>query len=73
LELCLEKGLNFDLVLDSPARKVLSVKQFLAQKLITEVEHPPCSPDLAPYDFWLFFKISSVGITLGYGLDNRGS
>jgi histone-lysine N-methyltransferase SETMAR len=43
-----------------PAHKVLSVKQFLAQKSITEIEHPPCSPDLALNDFWLFPKIKSA-------------
>jgi hypothetical protein len=35
----------------SPAHKVLSVKQFLAQISITEMEHPPYSSDLAPADF----------------------
>jgi hypothetical protein len=39
---------------------VLSVKQFLAQKSITEMEHPPYFPDLAPKDFWLFPEIKSV-------------
>jgi hypothetical protein len=38
------------------AQKVLSVKQFLAQKSITEMEHPPCSPDLALNDLWLHSK-----------------
>jgi hypothetical protein len=37
-----------------------SVKQLLAQKLITEMAHPPYSPDLAPNDFWLFPKIKSA-------------
>jgi len=32
---------------NAPANKALSVKQFLAQKSITEMEHPPFSPDLA--------------------------
>jgi histone-lysine N-methyltransferase SETMAR len=42
---------------DTPsANKALTVKQFLAQKSITEIEHPPCSPHLAPDDFWLFPK-----------------
>jgi transposase len=40
----------------APAHKALSVKQFLAQKSITEMEYPPCSPDLAPNDC-LFPKI----------------
>jgi hypothetical protein len=30
---------------------------FLAQKSITEVEHPTHSPHLVPYDFGLFPKI----------------
>jgi hypothetical protein len=36
---------------NAPAYKALSVKQFLAPKSITEMEHAPCSPDLAPNDF----------------------
>jgi len=40
--------------------KLCSVKQFLAQTLITEMEHPLYSPDLAPNDFWLFPKIKSA-------------
>jgi hypothetical protein len=43
-----------------PDDKALSVKQFLAQKSITGMEHPPYSPDLAPNDFWLFEKINSA-------------
>jgi hypothetical protein len=37
---------------NASAHKVLSVKQFLAQKSITEMEHSPYSPDFAPNDFW---------------------
>jgi hypothetical protein len=40
--------------------KALSIKQFLAQKLITKMEHPPYSPDIALNDFWLFPKIKSA-------------
>jgi hypothetical protein len=36
------------------------VKQFPAQKSITEMEHLPCLPDLAPNDVWLFPKIKSA-------------
>jgi hypothetical protein len=57
------KGLNFGPLIgwilhhvNAPAHKMLSLKQFLAQKSITEMEHPPCSPDLALYDFLLFKK-----------------
>jgi hypothetical protein len=42
---------------NAPAHKALSVKQFLTQILITEMEHPPHSSDLALNDFWLFPKI----------------
>ena len=36
------------------------MKQFLADKRITVLEHPPYSPDLAPCDFYLFPKIKSL-------------
>jgi len=45
---------------NAPAHNALSVKQFLANKNITVLEHPPYSPDLAPCDFCLFLKIKSV-------------
>jgi hypothetical protein len=44
---------------NAPVHKVLSIKQFLAQKLITELEHPSYSPDFALNDFWLFPKTKS--------------
>jgi len=43
-----------------PAHNTLSVKQFLANRNITLLEHPPYSPDLAPCDFCLFPEIKSV-------------
>jgi transposase len=36
------------------------VKQFLTNRNITVLEHPPYSPYLAPCDFYLFPKIKSV-------------
>jgi hypothetical protein len=36
------------------------VKQFLAQKSVTEMEHSPCSPDVVLNDFCLFPKIKSA-------------
>jgi histone-lysine N-methyltransferase SETMAR len=44
----------------APVHEALSVKQFLALKLIAEMEHPPSSPDLAPNDLWLFGDIKKV-------------
>jgi hypothetical protein len=43
-----------------PSHKVLPIKQFLAQILITEVEHQPHSPYLALNDFTLFPEIKSA-------------
>jgi hypothetical protein len=40
-----------------PSHKVLSVKQFLAQKSISEMKHLLCSSDLVPNDFWLLLNI----------------
>ena len=45
---------------NAPAHNALSIRQFLAEKQITTLEHPPYSPDLAPCDFWLFPKVKSV-------------
>jgi hypothetical protein len=39
---------------------MLSGIQFMTQESITEMDHPPCSPDLVPNDFWLFPKIKSA-------------
>jgi hypothetical protein len=36
------------------------VKQFLAEKQIAVLEHPPYLPDLAPCDFFIFPKAKSV-------------
>jgi transposase len=44
---------------NAPAHKAFSVKQFLVQKSITELEHPPSSPDLAP-NVWLSPIIKSI-------------
>jgi len=58
-----KKALTFAQWLDSPwqcSSSQCAVKQFLAQKSITEMEHPPYSPDLAPNDFWLLPKIKSA-------------
>jgi hypothetical protein len=53
MKLCIEKGLSFDPVIGLftmiMLQLILSVRQFMAQKLITEIEHPPCSPGLDSY------------------------
>jgi histone-lysine N-methyltransferase SETMAR len=36
------------------------VREFLASKQITLLEHPPYSPDLAPNDTFLFPKIKEI-------------
>jgi len=60
LTLCIEKGLNlgqvigFSTMTNAPAHKTISVKEFLAQKLITEKEYPSYSPDMDPNNFKLF-------------------
>jgi histone-lysine N-methyltransferase SETMAR len=45
---------------NAPAHKFLSVKKFLTKNSMTELLHPPYSPDLAPYDFFLFARIKQV-------------
>jgi transposase len=36
------------------------VREFLASKQVTVLDHPPYSPDLAPSDFFLFPKIKKI-------------
>ena len=43
-----------------PAHTALSMREFLATKQITVLEHPAYSPDLAPTDFFLFPKIKEI-------------
>ena len=45
---------------NSPAHTALSVREFLATKQISVLEHPAYSPDLAPSDFFLFPKIKEI-------------
>ena len=45
---------------NAPAHTALSVREFLATKQITMLEHPAYSPDLAPSDFFLFPKIKEI-------------
>jgi len=37
---------------NGPAHDALRVREFLVKNSITETDHPPCPPDLAPCDFW---------------------
>ena len=45
---------------NAPAHNALSIRQFLAENNIAVLEQPPYSPDLAPYDFFLFPKLKGV-------------
>jgi hypothetical protein len=44
----------------SELERALSVRKFLTSKQITLLEHPPCSPNLAPITFFLFLKIKEI-------------
>jgi len=45
---------------NAPAHTALSVREFLATKQITVLEHPAYSLDLDPSDFFLFLKIKEI-------------
>ena len=45
---------------NAPAHIALSVKTFLTKRKVTMLEHLLFSPDLSPYDFFLFPKIKSA-------------
>jgi hypothetical protein len=40
--------------------QALSVREFLATKQKTVLDHPAYSPDIAPNDFFLFAKIKEI-------------
>lgn len=42
---------------NAPSHRSILIRQFLAQKQVTVLDHPPYSPDLAPCDFFLFPKL----------------
>jgi len=44
---------------NAPSHNATIVKQFLAQRKVTVLDHPPYSPDLAPPDYFLFPKAKS--------------
>ena len=51
-------GKNWQLHHDNaPAYSAHAIKGFLAKNNTTLMRQPPYSPDLAPYDFWLFSKL----------------
>ena len=45
---------------NAPAHTALSVREFLATKQITVLEHPAYSSGLAPSNFFLFLKIKEI-------------
>ena len=42
---------------NAPVHNSILVTDYLTKMGIKTVPHPPYSPDLAPYDFWLFPKL----------------
>ena len=42
---------------NAPVHNSILVKDYLTKMGINTIPHPPCSPDLAPSDFWLFPKL----------------
>jgi hypothetical protein len=45
---------------NAPAHRSVLVKNFLANDNVTTLEHPQYSPDLAPINFYLFFRLISA-------------
>jgi len=54
-----ESGYWFLLRDNTPSHNATIVKQFLAQRGVTVLDHPPYSPYLAPADYLLFPKMKS--------------
>ena len=45
---------------NAPAHASLLIRSYLAKHQTSVVPHPPCSPDLAPADFFLFPKLKTT-------------
>ena len=45
---------------NAPAHNALGIRKFLGKNNIAALEQPPCSPDLAPCDFFLFPTLKEV-------------
>jgi transposase len=54
-----ESGDWFLLHDNTPSHTATIVKQFLAKRNATVLDHPPYSPNLAPADYFLFQKVKS--------------
>ena len=37
-----------------PAHSTIRIRQFLTQNMVAVLDHPPCSPDQAPADYFPF-------------------
>ena len=42
---------------NAPVHRAVAVQEFLAQKQVCVLNHPPYSPDLSPCDYFLFSKL----------------
>jgi len=45
---------------NAPAHCAIRIHQFLAQRGVPVLDHPPYSPDLAPVDFFLFPYLKNI-------------
>jgi len=50
-------GSSFLLHDNAPLHRAVAVQEFLAQKQVRLLNHPPYSPDLSPCDYFLFPKL----------------
>ena len=45
---------------NASVQTAISVKRFPDEKQVPQLSQPPYSPDMAPYDFWLFPRLKEV-------------
>ena len=45
---------------NAPAHSAITVHQFLAQKMVAVLDHPPYNPDLTPADLFLFPRLKAA-------------
>ena len=45
---------------NAPANKSATVQEYLRESGLDVLDHPPYSPDLSPFDFWLFPRLTEM-------------
>ena len=60
VDFCQKRRLCSGLHDNAPGHKSTTVQEYLKESGLDVLDHPPCSPDLSPCDFWLFPRLKEM-------------